>query len=192
MNTAFETGLTDSASTLTFFPDHGATSISRNNISFQKRRLAVLQQSGASNDAQEPSPAVSRPKTAASLARAVPPLALDTTNEKLLETFSQQPELQAVPVVDGGVPVGIVSRHAIIERFAPLFRLYGEKAYACFMDAAPIVVEEGVSVQELCRILAAADSRHLANGFIVTKQGRYLGMGTVPDLIREIAELMEG
>jgi CBS domain-containing protein len=137
-------------------------------------------------------PATSSPVTAAKLMHAVPPASLDTSNEKVLEMFSQHPELQAIPVVDGGVPVGIIGRHAIAERFAPLFRLYGEKAHTCFMDTAPVVVEQDICLQELCRTLAAADLRHLTNGFIITDRGQYIGMGTVHDLVYEIAQLLAG
>ena len=45
------------------------------------------------------------------------------------------------------------------------------------------------SLQDMSQIVVDADSRHLANGFIITDKGKYLGMGTGHDLMREMTQL---
>jgi GGDEF domain-containing protein len=57
------------------------------------------------------------------------------------------------------------------------------------MDAEPLVVEKGSAIQELSARLVDAESRYLAAGFVLTEHGRYAGLGTGRDLVREITNL---
>jgi diguanylate cyclase (GGDEF)-like protein len=57
------------------------------------------------------------------------------------------------------------------------------------MDTQPLVVDIGVSLPELSEIVVGADPRHLISGFIITDRGRYLGMGSVQDLVREVTAM---
>jgi len=57
------------------------------------------------------------------------------------------------------------------------------------MDNQPLMVEQSLSLQELSRMVAEGERRHLADGFIITEAGQYLGVGSSQDLIREITEL---
>lgn len=58
-----------------------------------------------------------------------------------------------------------------------------------FMDPAPLIADKQTKLQELSRLVANGDRHHLFNGFIITDQGQYLGMGTGHDLIGEITEM---
>jgi len=51
------------------------------------------------------------------------------------------------------------------------------------------MVDQSLSLQELSRMVAEGERRHLADGFIITEAGQYLGIGSSQDLIREITEL---
>lgn len=132
-----------------------------------------------------------RTVTAAKLLQHVAAVGSHTPNEVVYEKFSADPELQALPVVDQGRPVGLINRFALIDRFARPYRreLYGKKPCAKFMDPAPLVVEKNISIQELSCIIVEAERHHLANGFIITDNGYYLGMGTGHDLMRAITEM---
>jgi len=44
-------------------------------------------------------------------------------------------------------------------------------------------------LQELSYTMVQSDAHHLYNGFIITENGRYLGMGTGHDLMREITQM---
>jgi diguanylate cyclase (GGDEF)-like protein len=118
----------------------------------------------------------------------VEPVAPDHENEAVYTRFDANPELGALPVVRDGVPVGLINRHNLIDRFARPFRreLYGRRPCSMFMDAEPLTVDVDMSIQELSAKVVEADRRHLASGFIITDQGRYLGVATGHDLIREI------
>lgn len=129
--------------------------------------------------------------TAAKLLRYAPPVTTDTPNCKVFEMFNRAPDLQSIAVVSDDLPLGIINRYAAIERFAhPYWRdLHGRKSCIYLMDAEPVVVDMGISVQDLSRIMVEADRRQMANGFILTDQGRYQGVGTSHDLMAEITKL---
>lgn len=129
--------------------------------------------------------------TARKLLRVVPIAAPNMTNTQVYDMFIANPELQIIPVVDSGVPVGLITRHDLIDRFARLFSrdVYGKKPCTTFMDTAPLITDKDTSLQDLSQIIVEADHHHLSNGFIITDQGRYLGMGTGQDLMREITQM---
>lgn len=112
------------------------------------------------------------------------------SNAEVFHYFESSPEIEEVAVVKDGVPIGLISRNAMIDRFARPYRreLYGKKPCTTFMDPDPLIVDANISIQELSH-LVASDRRHLANGYIFTEDGRYVGIGTGHDLIREITSL---
>ncbi|HEY0845320.1 MAG TPA: GGDEF domain-containing protein, partial [Noviherbaspirillum sp.] len=129
--------------------------------------------------------------TAQKLLRMVPTATPDMTNSHVCDMFNSDPEIQIVPVVENGVPLGLITRRDLTDRFARLYSrdLYGKKPCTTFMDAKPLITDRNTSLQELSRIIVEADRHHLSNGFIITDRGRYLGMGTGQDLMREITQM---
>ncbi|KRB89205.1 GGDEF domain-containing protein [Noviherbaspirillum sp. Root189] len=129
--------------------------------------------------------------TATKLLRAIPPVSPGMTNTDVYDMFIGAPELQIVPVVENGMPVGLITRHDLIDRFARLFSrdVYGKKPCTTFMDPYPLIIDKDTSLQELSRTIVEADHHHLSNGFIITAEGRYIGMGTGQDLMREITQM---
>ncbi len=126
------------------------------------------------------------------LLREVPAVQPETPNEEVYELIENDPTIDAVPVVNpDGTPVGLINRYTLIDGFSRPYRreLYGKKPCAKFMDPEPLVVDHSLSIQELSHLMVDGDRRHLANGFIITREGRYLGMGTGHDLMREITAM---
>lgn len=115
----------------------------------------------------------------------------DTSNEVVYQMFLNDPDMQALPVVKNGLPVGLINRNALIDKLARPFRheLFGKKPCTLLMDADPLIVGKNMGIYELSRMIAEADQHHLVNGFIITDQGQYLGMGTGHDLVREITQM---
>ncbi|MQA37219.1 EAL domain-containing protein [Rugamonas sp. FT29W] len=112
-------------------------------------------------------------------------------NNEVYEIFVKQPKLLIIPVVDDGVPLGLISRFDMIDHFARPYQreLYGKKSCKQFMDANALIADKDTSLQDLSFRMVQADAHHLFNGFIITDQGRYLGMGTGHDLMREITQM---
>lgn len=114
-----------------------------------------------------------------------------TTNEEVYKIFCEAPALHAIPVVKQGLPVGLISRNQLIHLLSKPFshELFGKKPCEKFMDSSPLIVDKGISVQELSRLIVASDRRYLVDGFIITDKERYSGIGTGHDLMREITEM---
>lgn len=134
---------------------------------------------------------IPRPATAGSMLRAIEPIPLSATNDVAIARFEADHELDVLPVVDAGRPVGLINRHSMVDRFARPFRkeLYGRKSCEMFMDHAPLVVDQHATLQELAMMLAVAPKHYLYDGFVVTGDGRYLGVGSSHDLMARITEM---
>ncbi|MDO8787751.1 MAG: GGDEF domain-containing protein [Sulfuritalea sp.] len=125
------------------------------------------------------------------LLRAVTPIPPSASIEDAYAIFERDPDLPSLPVVDHGVPRGIIGRYALIDRLARPFRreLFGRKPCHLFMNQKPLLVEVNSSLQELGRIIAEGDQYHLTDGFIIVENGLYRGIGTGQDLMREITRM---
>ena len=68
--------------------------------------------------------------TAMKLLRTVPAVTPDMTNNQVYEILRASPDLQIIPVVDNGVPVGLITRPDLIDLFARPYmsELYGKKS----------------------------------------------------------------
>ncbi len=121
----------------------------------------------------------------------IEPVHPDTVNQAILARFLSEPTLHLLPVVKNGVPLGIIHRN----RFLGCFEHHHERARLeetpCreWMQAEPLLVEKNLPIEELSQFLAATDSRHVTDGFIITAQGRYIGMASGQDLLRELARM---
>ncbi|MBV8030595.1 MAG: GGDEF domain-containing protein [Betaproteobacteria bacterium] len=125
------------------------------------------------------------------LMREVSPAAPEDTNDLVYERFEADPDLQMIPVVRDGAPLGVINRFTLIDRFARQYRreVFGKKPCTVFMNDQPLVVEAEDSIHQLSYALAGGSHRALVDGFIVVEGGRYAGVGTAQDLIREMTEL---
>lgn len=125
------------------------------------------------------------------LLRYIEPAHPETENEHILERFSANPLLRAIPVVQKGIPVGLIHRSNFIDHFVKPYQreLMGKKPCSLSMQNEPLLVEKNMPIEELGHFIADADERHFNNGFIITDQGRYLGVASGQDLLRELTQL---
>lgn len=115
----------------------------------------------------------------------------EMNNNEVYDIFLKDPKLLIIPVVDAGLPLGLISRFDMIDHFARPYQreLYGKKSCKLFMDGNALVADKDTSLQDLSFIMVQADAHHLFNGFIITDEGRYMGMGRGHDLMREITQM---
>lgn len=128
-------------------------------------------------------PAEETEEKALQLLRRVPGVSSDTPNEIVFERFRTHPDLHTLPVVDEGVPVGVLTRGSLVERFSVPYQreLYGHKPCRIFMDDKPQVFEMRTPLIMLSRWLA--EGNQLVSDFLITHRGRYLGIGSSQDLL---------
>lgn len=129
--------------------------------------------------------------TAERLSTSISPVSPDITNLEVLSRFIRQPELQSLPVVEDGVPKGLLNRYAFIDLMSRPFsqELYGKRSCSQFMEQGFLVVDQGITIQALSERVVESDPRHILHGFILTRAGRYAGMGSGHDLMREITQM---
>ncbi len=129
--------------------------------------------------------------TARKILRKVVPVSPDTSNQTVFQIFTDDPELHSLPVVDAMRPVGLLKRHHVIENFARPFvhELFGKKHCSMMMDASPMTVDQNISLHDLSNLIVSSGRHHLLDGFIITSHGKYAGMGSAHDLMREITEI---
>ncbi len=120
-----------------------------------------------------------------------PALPRDATSNDVLELFNRMPDLHAVALVERGRPVALVNRRGFIDRFAlPYHReVFGKKPCLQFANDAPLMIDNATTFEELATLLASHDQRYLADGFVITEHGRYVGLGTGESLVRTVTEM---
>jgi len=130
-------------------------------------------------------------ETALRLLRVIPSVTPHMTNNDVFKLFMRSPTLEVIPVVDHGKPLGLITRRSLFDRFAVQYirELHGKKLCTMFMDPSPLITDKNTKIQDLSRSVVEAEQHHLFNGFIITDQGHYLGMGTGHDLMREITNM---
>ncbi|GIX38048.1 MAG: hypothetical protein KatS3mg127_1287 [Silanimonas sp.] len=94
-------------------------------------------------------------------------------------------------MLDGERPVGLINRRVFMERFGQPFarEIFGAKPCTEFMHANPVVCEADTPVSALLDVLRGEDQRYLSDGFVITRNGRYAGLGTGEALVRRVSEL---
>jgi EAL domain-containing protein (putative c-di-GMP-specific phosphodiesterase class I)/GGDEF domain-containing protein len=130
--------------------------------------------------------------TARKLLMEIEPVSPQCENDGVFARFEQDPALLVLPVVDSaGTPLGMINRYSLIDRFARPFRreLFGKKPCTLFMDSAPIIVDHNTSIQELGHRLSQSAQHHLLDGFLITENDRYIGIGSSQSLMALITDM---
>jgi EAL domain-containing protein (putative c-di-GMP-specific phosphodiesterase class I)/GGDEF domain-containing protein len=128
---------------------------------------------------------------AGELSQPIPPVAATESNDALARLFYLHSEWTAVAVVRDETPVGVINRRSFMDKLAqPFYReLYGRRPVTAFMNNTPVTVDRRAPLESMTRVLAGADQRYLIDGFVVTDNGRYIGMGTGESLVRAVTEM---
>jgi diguanylate cyclase (GGDEF)-like protein len=119
-----------------------------------------------------------------------PTVTSQTPHDDLARLFEVHAGLHAAAIVDDGVPVGLIDRRQFMERYAKRYfkELYGAKPCLTFANMSPRLIERDHDIEELVGVLTSQDQRYLTEGFIVTDNGRYVGLGTGDQLVRMVTE----
>jgi len=128
---------------------------------------------------------------ARSLCIAVPFVSPAMDNTAVMALFTEHKDLIGLPVVEEGTPFGMINRHIFLSQMArPFFReLYDRKSCIAFMDKEPLVIDADTGLDQVAQQVVASGDKSVTDGFIVTEQGRYIGIGLGIDLIRTVSDL---
>jgi diguanylate cyclase (GGDEF)-like protein len=136
-------------------------------------------------------PVTQRPMHLGHLVIDAPVLTPQDSNNDVITLFARLPELHALAVVEQDRPIGIINRRIFSECMAKPFtrELYGRKSCTAFMHESPLLCDVRQSLESMADILRGQDQRYLSDGFVITREGLYLGLGTGESLVRRVTEL---
>lgn len=131
------------------------------------------------------------PETAAELDLGATTVTPDDTNARVMAMFDADESLAAVTILDGERPIGLLDRNAFIARFArPYAReLYLNKSCTRFANEEVLVVEGDALIGGIGSQVAERGEITLAQGFVVTRDGRFVGHCRGITLMRALSEL---
>jgi diguanylate cyclase (GGDEF)-like protein len=121
----------------------------------------------------------------------IKPLAPEAFCNIAHDLFLQNQRLHAIPVVDGrGRPVGLLNRFRVLEGFSQRFghELWARRRVADVMERHPLIVDHTTTLDDLSTMIAEDDGQYMFDGFIVTREGQYAGVGTAHLLMRRLSE----
>ncbi|WP_040928471.1 CBS domain-containing protein, partial [Pectobacterium brasiliense] len=121
----------------------------------------------------------------------LPDVSPDTDNATVLQLFSKNKEWVSLPVVEDGRPFGLINRHIFLSQMArPFYReLYDKKSCIAFMDKNPLIVDALASLNDVADQTVITGDKSLTDGFMITENGRYIGIGLGIDLIKAVSDM---
>lgn len=127
--------------------------------------------------------------SAADLCTQAPCLTTEATNDKVLEVFTRHRELISLPVVENRQPIGLINRDIFLSQISKPFRLelYGRKSCIAFMDKEPLIVDASMDIETLTIKAVEFGEKALSDGFIITRNGEFSGVGNGLQLMRAMA-----
>lgn len=134
----------------------------------------------------------SRTRNVACLIRRVPSVGPGVLVHEVADMFVDLPSVQALAVVGlNGIPVGLVSRHRFMNMLGSRYGrdLYGRMPVTKFMETQPLIIEKDQPLEQLSQLITSSQEFTSLDDFIITENGRYVGTGTLLELLREITDL---
>lgn len=135
--------------------------------------------------------------TVRQLVRMVEPVRTEDPCTDILDRFLVEDSTYALPVVDAdGTSVALVDRKHFVEFFSRPFsrEIFGRRKIAELLghddypSHPPVVVEDNCSIDDAAQIVIDAGMHHMVTGFVVTAQGKYLGVANGHDLLNIITQ----
>ena len=130
---------------------------------------------------------------AGNLAIPMPTFSNVTTCGQAFEWFRDNRDQVAAAVVDDQQHVvGIANRLRFLARYAQPYvpELYAKKPIGKLSNAAPLIVDEKIPLGDLSKMLTFDWPDALRECFIVTRENRYLGVGTSEALVKAKMSLL--
>ena len=129
-------------------------------------------------------------RSAGTLARYVEPVSPDSSVLVVRDRFSANSRLHAMPVIDRkDTLVGLFNRFHFLERLARSVEhsTSFNRPASVYMQSKPLIVDEHTELDRLEELVLGR--RHTAfEAFIVSRDGRYYGIGSGIDLMRAMAD----
>ncbi len=132
------------------------------------------------------------PRSLESLVLSLAPAAPTDTCATVYDQFTANEDLITIPVVDGDHPLSLINRHEFVHALAQQYgrALYDRQPISTLMDAQPLVVDINTSLETLNRLIVDDNPNALLQGFFITHEERYIGIGTALSLLQHTNQHM--
>ncbi len=120
-----------------------------------------------------------------------PAIGPEMSNAELQEFFLAHADMETVAIVENDVPVALVNRNVFMEQYSKPFsrELFGKKSCLGFADGEPLIAPDDTPVELLVRHAVEPDARVMKDGFICTRNGKYVGLGTGMSLLKAMSDI---
>ena len=128
------------------------------------------------------------------LAVNVPTVSHDSSCEDVNKFLCNNPDISAAAIIDQDLHVvGMLNTTKFLAKYSRQYsrELYGRNPILKMACDEPLVFDESVDIADLAETLLAAKSDGLLDGFAITRDGKYLGVGTGGALLRAQLTLLK-
>ena len=133
--------------------------------------------------------------TAGMLAARTPALSERTTCGELFDWFVANPAVPAAAILHSrtGEVLGLINRFIFFARYAKQYvpELFSRKSILKLANRTPLMVDAEVRLADLGATLLVENPDALIECFVVTRRGRYLGVGTGEALLQGKVRLLQ-
>lgn len=124
---------------------------------------------------------------ASHIAQYIRPVSAETAISEVMSLFHNESDLTILPLVDDNVAAGIIFRdHFLFKLFSSRYgiELYGKKPIKTFIEKTPLSFDQNTPIESVSKQLT--DSMRNDQAFIISSDGKYIGVGTILKLLEEI------
>lgn len=125
------------------------------------------------------------------LLQSVNAINITTTVQSCVDLFSKSCDLDSIPVIKDDHPIGLIRRNSLTNL---LFSKYGHDLSSKYevsqlVDLDVLVLEEDLTIEQASILINEQITNKKALEFIIINKGRYKGIGSIIDLLKEITNL---
>lgn len=130
-------------------------------------------------------------RSAGDLCKEVPAIESSATNALVMDIFTSQKDMTCLAVLEGRRPIGLINRNIFLSQMSRPFHreLYDKKSCIAFMDKQPLIVDAQMSIEALTFKTVEYGEKALSDGFIVTRDGDFAGLGNGLQLMGVVAAM---
>jgi len=118
----------------------------------------------------------------------VPPIEPATRVQEVVAMFREHLDWDSLAVVRDERPLGIVRRDDLFLFLTKLSHpeVYNRKPVTSVMESPPLLIDSRLRLDQVARLVTRRSRSKVSDDFIVTREGRYAGLGKIIDILRQI------
>jgi EAL domain-containing protein (putative c-di-GMP-specific phosphodiesterase class I)/CBS domain-containing protein len=123
------------------------------------------------------------------IVRPIPDIAPEMRVGQVLDYFASQPQVQGLPVVKEGQPVGLVMKNELIASLAGNYgkALYMNRPVRLLMNRRPLIVDYATPLGAVAERALARLEGNVYDHILVEREGKYCGAVSVKRILEKLA-----